>query len=233
MNFDFCIISMISVVIPCHNEEKGIQEVIPKLPKDAEIIVVDNNCTDNTAKVAQNLGARVVKEIVPGYGSAIRQGLKNVTGEVVAVLDGDNQYPGEKIPEAIEFLLKNNLDFVSCSRFPLRDKNAISPIRKIGNWGLTLAANVLFGLGLKDSQSGMWVFKKRLLDKIVLENNSMPFSEEIKIKAATYPGVRFNEFHIPYQERTGASSLFPLKHGWQNLKYLLKLRWQLWFSRAK
>ena len=221
---------MISVVIPCHNEEKGVKEVIPRLPQGAEVIVVDNNCSDRTAEVARGLGARVVMEKVPGYGAAIKKGLTSATGELVVVLDGDSQYPAEKINAALAFLRTRKLDFVSCNRFPLQDKSAMTLMRRLGNWVLTTAANVLFGLRLNDSQSGMWVFKREVLNKIKLENVSMPFSEEIKIKAATHPEITFGEFHVPYIERLGASSLSPWKHGWQNLLYLLRLRCELWQS---
>jgi len=224
---------MISVVIPCHNEEKGIQKVIPGLPSGSEILVVDNNSTDKTSQVASDLGARVIKESLPGYGSAIRAGLKQASQEIVVVLDGDGQYPGDRIAAAIEFLQNKNLDFVSWGRFPLTNPLAMSRTRVLGNWLLTLAANILFFLRLKDSQSGMWVFRRRVLDSVVFENTSMPFSEEIKIKVAQHSGLRFGEYHIPYEPRVGDSSLFPLKHGWQNLVYLLKLRFQLWFSRKK
>lgn len=226
--YNTLVIRMISIVIPCHNEEQGIQKVVPVLPKDAEIVVIDNNCTDRTAIVAKQLGAYVVKESRPGYGSAIKRGFSEVKGDIIVVLDGDGQYPGGKIPEVVKFLQQNNLDFVSCSRFPLNDKKALSFTRRLGNYLLTIAANVLFCLRLKDSQSGMWVFKRSVLSEIELESNSMSFSEEIKIRVAKHKGLRFSEFHIDYAPRVGESSLFPIKHGWQNLVYLFKLRWQLW-----
>ena len=220
---------MISIVIPCHNEEKGVKDVILRLPQSVEVIVVDNNCSDRTAEVARGLGARVVAEKVSGYGAAIKKGLASATGELVVVLDGDGQYPADKILEVKSFLERQKLDFVSCARFPLQNKKALTPTRRLGNWGLTLAVNLLFGLKLKDSQSGMWVFKRSVLNKIRLENDSMPFSEEIKIKAATAKGIAFGEYPIAYEPRVGESSLFPLKHGWQNLVYLFKLkREKLW-----
>lgn len=221
----------ISVVIPCHNEEQGLQQVIPQLPRAAEILVIDNNSTDKTAEVAQGLGAKVLKESVPGYGAAIKKGLQNASGTFVVVLDGDGQYSAKEITSALEFLKRQQLDFVSCSRFPLRNKKAMTLTRRLGNWLLTVAVNFLFGLHLKDSQSGMWVFRRTVLEKLRLENDSMPFSEEIKIKAAVRKELRFAEWQIDYSPRLGESSLFPLKHGWQNLGYLLKLRKELWLKR--
>jgi len=89
----------ISVVIPCYNEEDGVREVIGRMPKAVdEVVVVDNNCTDRTAAVATSLGAKVVTEPTPGYGAAYKAGLKAATGDLVVTLDGDGTYPPEEIP---------------------------------------------------------------------------------------------------------------------------------------
>ena len=79
----------LSVVIPCYNEEDGVREVIGRIPKFVdEIVVVDNNCTDRTAEVATSLGARVVFEKRAGYGAAYKAGLAAATGDVVITMDG-------------------------------------------------------------------------------------------------------------------------------------------------
>ena len=71
----------ISVVIPCYNEEDGVQQVIKSLPECVdEVVVVDNNCTDRTAEVSRALGARVVTQTTKGYGAAYKAGLPAVTG---------------------------------------------------------------------------------------------------------------------------------------------------------
>ncbi len=216
----------ISVIIPCHNEEKTIKNTIKAIPASKnilEIIVVDNNSNDKTAKIAKSCGAKVFFEAQQGYGYAIKRGLKEAKGEIIAVLDGDGQYPAEKIIEITDFLVKNNLDFVSGCRFPLENTKALPPTRKIGNYILTLFANALFGTNLKDSQSGMWVFKRHLLKKIKLISNDMPISEEIKLKTILQPYLRFREYQIPYHPRQGDSKLLPIKHGLKNLFFLIKL----------
>jgi len=115
------------------------------------------------------------------------------------------------------------LDFVSGNRFPLQG-DAINIVRVFGNKFLTLATNIVFSLKIKDSQSGMWVFKRKLLETIQLESDDMPISEEIKIRVATNPNLGFTEHHIPYYERGGVSKLSPIKHGIKNLLFILKLR---------
>ncbi len=214
----------ISVIIPAYNEEKGIAKTIEKIPKEVfEIIVVDNNSTDKTAEVAKKLGAKVIRETKQGYGYALQKGFKEAKGDIIVTLDADAQYPGEKILELVEYLEKNNLDFLNCSRFPLQNKNSLSFTRVLGNKFLTILANFLFGLKLKDSQSGMMVFKKEILKKINLESGDMPLSQELKIKTIL-AGFNFDEINIPYYPRAGESKLFPIKHGIKNTFHLLNLK---------
>ncbi len=214
----------ISVVIPCYNEEKTIAKVINNIPKEVfEIIIVDNNSTDKTAEIAKKLNAKVVKEKKQGYGYALQKGFQEAKGDIIVTLDGDGQYPAEKILELVEYLEKNNLDFLICSRFPLKNKNSLSPTRIIGNYFLTILTNLLFFTKIKDSQSGMMIFKKEILKKINLESGDMPLSEELKIKTIL-AGFKYGEINIDYYPREGESKLFPLKHGIKNTLFLIKLR---------
>lgn len=221
----------ISIVIPAYNEEAGIGKTINQIPKSEkilEIIVVDNNSTDKTAEVARGLGTKVIKETRQGYGYALREGFKNANGDIIITLDADVQYPGEKILELVEYFENNNLDFLSCSRFPLQNKNSLSFTRIWGNKLLTLLANSLWGLKLKDSQSGMMIFKKEILGKIKLESGDMPLSQELKIKAIL-AGFKFAETNIPYHPRRGESKLFPIKHGLKNSWHLISI----WFPHFR
>jgi putative flippase GtrA len=215
----------VSVVIPCFNEEASIGAVLAAVPRDVfEIIVVDNNCTDRTAEIARAAGARIVPEKIKGYGAALKAGFLAAHGDVIASFDGDNQYPASEVWPIVDALVMRRLDFISATRFPLDNKDAMSAVRKVGNWGLTFGVNILFDLSLTDSQSGMWVFKRSVLDHITLNSNDMPLSQELKIKVARDPGVRFAEYHIPYNPRLGTSKLFPLKHGLMLLWHMTALR---------
>lgn len=218
----------ISVVIPCHNEEASIEKVIHAIPRDVhEIVIVDNNSTDRTREIAERAGARVVREERQGYGAAYKKGFSVATGDVIVTLDGDGQYPAESIMDAVAYRENNNLDFVSCSRFPLQKKEVMSFQRWFGNKLLTIITRCLFGIRVLDSQSGMWVFRKTILHLIRLDSDDMPFSEEIKIRVATHPKLRFGEFPIVYHPRGGVSKLAPWKHGPMNIFYLLKMRIQI------
>lgn len=215
----------ISVVIPCYNEEEGIALVIPSLPESVdEVVVVDNNSTDRTSEVARSLGARIVFEEQKGYGAAYKAGLSAVTGDITVTMDGDGTYPVEQIEECVDFLIENDLDFVSASRFPLKDPKAMNASNQIGNTVLTWATLILFMRGIKDSQSGMWIYKSSIYRELNPKSDGMPFSEEIKIAAIRHPRVKFDEYHINYHPRVGEVKLQKWRDGIRNLLYLLKLR---------
>src|SRR5262245_28489923 len=111
----------LSVVIPCHNEEQGVRDVLDRMPSAAdEVVVVDNNCTDRTAEVARGRGAVVVSEKRPGYGAAYKAGFAAATRDVIVTLDGDGTYPPEEIPRLVDTLVDRGWDFLSACRFPLQ-----------------------------------------------------------------------------------------------------------------
>src|SRR3989442_11193315 len=108
----------ISVVIPCYNEEQGIREVLDRMPRIVdEVVVVDNNCTDRTAAVARAMGARVVEQKRRGYGAAYKAGLRAAQGDLIVTMDGDGSYPPEEIPRLVDTLLEKHWDFFSACRF--------------------------------------------------------------------------------------------------------------------
>ncbi len=217
----------ISVVIPCYNEEEGIALVIPSLPSSVdEVIVVDNNSTDRTSAVAKRLNARVILEKRKGYGAAYKAGLPVVTGDITVTMDGDGTYAVEQIEECIDHLLDNKLDFVSASRFPLNDPGAMSISNQIGNWILTAGTFLLFFRAINDSQSGMWIFRSAIYPLLDLRSDGMPLSEEIKISAMRNPQIRFDEYHVNYHPRVGEVKLNKWKDGFDNLLYLVKLRFR-------
>ena len=215
----------ISVVIPCYNEEEGIQAVIKRLPDTVDEIVVSNyNSTDRTAEVSTAAGAKVVLETRKGYGAAYKTGMAAATKDVIITMDGDGTYPPEEIPALMDFLVDQKLDFVSAARFPLKDPKAMNFSNKVGNWILTFTAWVLFGEKMADSQTGMWVFKRDVLERIKVVSDGMPFSQEIKIEAIKAPDVRFAEFHINYEPRIGEVKLRKWRDGWENLSHLVSKR---------
>lgn len=217
----------ISVVIPCYNEEEGVRYVIERLPPYVdEVVVVDNNSTDRTAEVAASLGARVVFEKRKGYGAAYKAGLPAVTGDVTVTLDGDGTYPSEQIAELVDHLVDRGLDFVSASRFPLRNPRAMNFSNKVGNTVLTVAMALLYGRVVRDSQSGMWVFRSEVYPRLNLTSDGMALSEEIKIEAIRNAAVRFGEYPINYHPRVGEVKLQKWRDGFRNLMFLVTKRFR-------
>ena len=215
----------LTVIIPCLNEEQGIRRVLESMPDFVdEVIVVDNASTDATSQVAAELGAKVIREAVRGYGRSYKRGFKSATGDVIVTLDGDHSYPVDAISYLLEAFRHLNVDFLNASRFPVRDRNAMSMKHKIGNLVLSLAMSVLYFHWVRDSQSGMWVFRRSILEKMKLISNGMAFSEEIKIEALKSPHITFGEISIMYTSRLGEIKLNPWRDGFQNLWFLVKKR---------
>jgi hypothetical protein len=215
----------ITVIIPCLNEEQGVERVLRAMPEFVdEIIVVDNGSTDRTADVALSLGAKVIREEVRGYGRAYKRGFSDATSDVIVTLDGDHSYPVDGISYLLEAFLHLHVDFLNASRFPVRDRSSMSLKHKVGNLVLSLAMSILFFRWVRDSQSGMWVFRRAILQEMKLEADGMAFSEEIKIEALRHPRIRFGEISILYSSRLGEKKLNPWRDGMQNLAFLARKR---------
>jgi glycosyltransferase involved in cell wall biosynthesis len=215
----------ITVIIPCLNEEQGIEQVLRRMPEFVdEIIVVDNGSTDRTSEVAQGFGAKVIREDVRGYGRSYKAGFASASGDVIVTLDGDHSYPPDAISYLLEAFLHLEVDFLNASRFPVRNRQAMSFKHKFGNLILSLAMSVLYFRWVRDSQSGMWVFRRSILKGMKLVSEGMAFSEEIKIEALKSNRVRFAEISIQYSSRLGEVKLNPWRDGLHNLWFLVKKR---------
>ncbi len=215
----------ITVITPCLNEELGIEQVLRGMPDYVdEVIVVDNGSTDRTSAVAESFGAIVIREDVRGYGRAYKRGFRAASGDVIVTLDGDQSYPVDAISYLLEAFLHLNVDFLNASRFPVRDKQAMSTKHRIGNLVLSVAMSLLYFRWVRDSQSGMWVLRRSILDRMSLESDGMSFSEEIKIEALKSSDIRFAEISIMYSSRLGEIKLNPWRDGMNNLLFLVKKR---------
>ena len=215
----------ITVIIPCLNEEQGIERVLRSMPDFVDqVIVVDNASTDRTSEVAAALGAHVIREDVRGYGRSYKRGLATATGDLIVTLDGDHSYPPDALSYLLEAFRHLQVDFLNASRFPVRDRRAMSLKHHFGNLVLSLAMSILYLRWVRDSQSGMWVFRRSILKDMQLESDGMSFSEEIKIEALKNPRVRFGEISIMYTSRIGEKKLNPWRDGFRNLWFLVKKR---------
>ena len=221
----------ISVVIPARNEREGIEKTIRAIPKaelermgyEVQILVVDSS-TDDTGELARRAGAEVVREHRLGYGRAYKTGFAHARGDIIVTADADMSYPVEEIPRLIEILEREDLDFLTTNRYGFLEKGAMSPLHRLGNAILNFTTRLLFGLRLSDSQSGMWVFRKGILDKAVLRSDSMSFSEELKLEACYFLRCRWKEVPIRYRARVGKVKLRTWRDGFGNFLYLFRKR---------
>src|SRR5690242_18115197 len=215
----------ITVIMPCLNEEQGVEQVLTRMPEFVDqVIVVDNGSTDRTSEVAGRFGAQVIREDARGYGRSYKTGFAAATGDIIITLDGDHSYPPDAISYLLEAFLHLKVDFLNASRFPVRDGTAMSWKHWFGNLILSLAMSILFFRWVRDSQSGMWVFRRSILQYMKLESDGMAFSEEIKAEALRESRIRFGEISIMYSSRLGETKLNPWRDGFQNLAFLVRKR---------
>lgn len=235
-----------SLVIPTLNEEPTIGEVVRRFrgaaleanrtilagrPIDWEVVVVDGASTDRTAAIAEAEGARVVVERRRGYGRAYKTGFREARGELLATSDGDGTYPVETIPALARRVLDEGIDFLSGDRISRVTRRSMTTEHRFGNGLLNLFVRIAYhryvadlpGRTLVDSQSGLWVFRREVLDRVHLASDGMPFSEELKIEAVVR-GLRFVETPIAYGERATPPKLQSGRDGIRNLWFLLTKR---------
>ncbi|GEM_PF-6941487 len=144
----------ISLIIPVFNEQDAIQNVLGDLPADflTEIIVVDNGSTDQTARIARQMGARVVVESRCGYGSACLAGIATADDpDILAFLDGDYSDFPEELTDVVRPILEGRADLVIGSRvLGEREPGALLPQTRFGNWLATFLIEALFGTRFTD-----------------------------------------------------------------------------------
>jgi glycosyltransferase involved in cell wall biosynthesis len=217
----------ITIVIPALNEELGIERVLREIPVKklnsmgykAEIMVIDNGSKDKTKHIAKNCGAIVIVQPVRGYGNAYKAGFANANGEIIATGDADLTYPFSILPKALKKMEKENLDFINTNRLKTVNTKVMTKSHIFGNWVLTKITKVLFNLPFKDSQSGMWIFRTAIWDKLNVVSSGMPFSQELKIEAFI-KGFRCSEIQINYGARAGKEKLNTVRDGIKNIAHL-------------
>lgn len=220
----------VSIIIPTMNEEEAIGKVLDDVHAAMEeaavpyeIMIVDTNSKDRTVEIAKEKGARVIDEPRRGYGRAYKTGFENALGKYITTLDADCTYPSEDIPKFLEMIEKENLDFISGDRLTLLKDESMRRLHRFGNWLLSVTARVLFRTKLKDSQSGMWFFRRSILPGLKLTHDGMPLSEEIKLEAIIR-GFRFKEVPINYYPRAGEAKIRSWGDAWLNWRFLWRKR---------
>lgn len=210
----------ITIIIPCYNEEKGIGKVIKDIPKEklkklgyeTEVLVIDNNSSDNTAKVAKKLGARVVFEKKQGKAFALKTAFKEAKGDLLATIDGDNTYPPKEIPKLVKKI--NGIDLVVGTRFDsiwnikkIHYPKELGFHRVLANKVGAEMGSIILGHRITDVTTGLRVFKKCLIKKIPeIKAKNLDFEAELTARVISN-GHRYAEVKTETNFREGNSSL--------------------------
>ena len=207
----------ITVGIPAFNEEKNIASIIQKLSKVADIVIVCNDgSTDNTAKIAEKMGAIVITHQQNlGYGAAIRSlflKARELDSDMLVTLDSDGQHRISDVLPIVDPILKNQADLVIGSRFLTENQKDMPKYRKIGIKMITTLANTSLAKSVTDSQSGFRAYSKNILFEITPSEKGMGVSNEILMKASK-KNFKIIEVPIVVSYEGDTSTQHPLSHG--------------------
>ena len=207
----------ITIGIPAYNEEKNISEIIKKLQKITnKIIVCDDGSSDSTAKIAKEMGVLVVQhETNLGYGAAIRSiflKAREEKSEFLITLDSDGQHRIEDIQTVLNPLKTGKADIVIGSRFLNNGGKNVPSYRKVGIKILTKLANTSLEQNITDSQSGFRGYGKHVIENVTPSESGMGVSNEILIKASKH-GLKIVEVPIIILYDGDTSTHNPISHG--------------------
>ncbi len=202
----------IKVIIPAYNEQDSIANVINEIPAIVnEVIVVNNNSTDNTVQNAKQAGATVLTENKKGYGYACLKGMEHIANQtekpdIIVFLDGDySDYP-EELTKIVEPIINNNIDFVIGSRVKrLREQGSMTPQQVFGNWLACLLMKLMFGAKFTD----LGPFRAIKYDKLLalnMEDKTYGWTVEMQLKALKLK-LSYIEVPVKYKKRIGISKV--------------------------
>jgi glycosyltransferase involved in cell wall biosynthesis len=204
---------IIDVIIPAYNEEQSIGHVLRDIPSGLvrDIIVCDNNSTDQTASVAQSAGATVVRQIRKGYGSACLKGMAHIAEkaeapDIIVFLDGDySDYP-DQMPLILEPILHQGKSMVIGSRALGKSESGSMTIPQIfGNWLATSLIRVIYGYRFTDLGPFRAITYPALLS-LNMEDPDFGWTVEMQVKAAK-KGLACAEVPVDYKRRIGVSKV--------------------------
>jgi len=213
--------------IPCYNEEKFISEVVHRVKKYVDmVIVVDDGSHDNTSLVAKAAGALVITHKTNrGAGAATKSCFelaKAKRTDILITMDGDKQHTPEEIERFIAPIRRGEADLVIGSRF-LGDNSEMPRYRKFGIQAITWLFNIGSKIKVSDGQSCYRAHSARLLDAINITENGFGFSVQVLIQARRHKLI-IKEVPISCIYHSEGSTINPLSHGLGVAFAVMKLR---------
>ncbi len=202
-----------TVIIPVKNEPAAgrvAKEALEKLP-GCKVLVIYKGDRKILNLDFENGNMRVVEQHGAGKGVAVRQALKLIDTAILCLIDGDATYDVDDLKTVIK-KVREGADMATGNRFAKLDKDAMPFIVRFGNGILTDTANVLYGMSLKDSQTGLRAIRKESLSKIELQEPEFGIEEEMNIKFRK-AGFKTEEVPISYHIRVGESQHMKLSGG--------------------
>lgn len=202
----------IKVIIPAYNEEASIASVIRDIPPVVEeVIVVNNNSTDNTVTNAREAGATVLTETRKGYGYACLKGMDYIAAQeskpdILVFLDGDySDYP-EELTKLIAPICDEQVDFVIGSRVKrLREGGSMTPQQVFGNWLATSLMSLLFSAKFTDLGPFRAIKYEKLLE-LNMQDKTYGWTVEMQLKALKQK-LTYTEVPVKYKQRIGVSKV--------------------------
>ncbi|WP_277833084.1 glycosyltransferase family 2 protein [Speluncibacter jeojiensis] len=192
----------VTVVIPCRNEAGSLPGVLAGVPDGYRALVVDNGSLDDTAQIALRCGAEVVREPVPGYGSAVHAGLEASRTEIVCVLDGDGSMDPGELPVLVQ-LVREGADLAVGRRRPVR-RSGWPLHARVGNALIAARLRRRHGLPVHDI-GAVRVARRDVLLRLGITDRSSGYPLELLVRAAA-SDLRVVERDVTYRRRTAGTS---------------------------
>jgi len=224
----------VSIIVPAYNEEENIASLLEALLKlsfnnlKREVLVVDDGSTDRTPQLlkafAGESGVKVIRhERNLGKGAALRTGIENSTGAIIAFQDSDLEYDPAQLPQLIQAIASGE-DVVYGSRFLGKVEN-MSLLFYIGNKALTLLTRLLYRSAITDMETGCKVFKREVIKSLELESQGFDIEPEITAKLLK-KGYKIKEIPISYVARDKSEKKITVKDGLLAALALIKHRFR-------